>query len=64
MQVDLMDVVLLLNQGDTSYVADDTMDGSGEQMNVQNLTYVFIIKLYSPNANKTSYCPLGKYDIR
>ena len=43
---------------DTNYVADDTMDGSGEQTNVQNLTYGFIIKLHSPNTNKTSYCPL------
>ena len=43
---------------DTDYVTDDTMDGSGEQMNnVQNLTYGFIIKLHSPNTNKTSYCP-------
>ena len=43
---------------DTHYVADDTMDESQDQMNVQNLTYGFIIKLHSPNTNKTSYCPL------
>ena len=42
---------------DTYYVAADTMDGS-EQMSAQNLTYGFIIKLHSPNTNKTSYCPL------
>ena len=42
---------------DTNYVADDTMDGSGEQMNAQNLTYGFILKLHSPNTNITSYCP-------
>ena len=42
---------------DNDYVADDTMDGSGEQMNAQNLTYGFIIKLHSPNTNRTSYCP-------
>ena len=42
---------------DNNYVANDTMDGSGEQTNAQNLTYGFIIKLYSPNTNTTSYCP-------
>ena len=42
-----------------SYVPDNTMDGgSGELMNAQNLTYGFIIKLHTPTANKTSYCPL------
>ena len=42
-----------------SYVPDNTMDeGSGEPMSAQNLTYGFIIKLYTPTANKTSYCPL------
>ena len=42
---------------DTNFV-DNTMDGSGEDMNAQNLTYAFIIKLYSPNTDTTSYCPL------
>ena len=42
---------------DTNYVADDKMDGSGEQTNVQNLTYAFVIKLHSPNTDTTSYCP-------
>ena len=42
---------------DTDYVANDAMDESGEQRNAQNLTYSFIIKLYSPNTNRTSYCP-------
>ena len=38
---------------------DDTMNGgSGASMNGQNLTYSFIIKLYSPNTIKTSYCPV------
>ena len=42
-----------------SYVPNNTMDGgSGEPMNTQNLTYDFIIKLHTPTANKTSYCPL------
>ena len=42
-----------------SYLPDNTMDGgSGELMNEQNLTYGFIIKLHTPTANKTSYCPL------
>ena len=42
-----------------NYVPDNTMDGgSGEPMNAQILTYGFIIKLRTPTANKTSYCPL------
>ena len=42
-----------------SYVPDNTMnEGSGEPMNAQNLTYGFVIKLYTPTANKTSYCSL------
>ena len=42
-----------------TYFPDDTMNGgSGASMNEQNLTYSFIIKLYSPNTNKTSYCPV------
>ena len=42
-----------------SNAPDNTMDGgSGEPMNAQNLTYGFIIKLHTPTANKTSYCPL------
>ena len=47
---------IIIEPRDTYYVTNDTMDGLGEQTNVQNLTYVFIIKLHSPNA--TSYCPL------
>ena len=42
-----------------SHVTDNTMDeGSEQPMNAQNLTYGFIIKLYTPTANKTSYCSL------
>ena len=33
-------------------------EGSGQPINAQCLTYSFIIKLYTPTANKTSYCPL------
>ena len=47
---------IIIEPRDTYYVANDTMDGLGEQMNVQILTYVFIIKLHSPNT--TSYYPL------
>ena len=43
---------------DTSFPDDTMNEGSGASMNGQNLTYSFIIKLYSPNTNKTSYCPV------
>ena len=42
-----------------SNIPGSTMDGgSGEMMNEQILTYGFVIKLNTSNANKISYCPL------
>ena len=43
---------------DTDFPDDVINEGSGTSMNEQNLTYSFIIKLYSPNTDKTSYCPV------
>ena len=43
---------------DSSF-SDNAMDGgSGEPINDQVLFYGFIIKLFTPNTNTTSYCPL------
>ena len=58
MKLVIMGTTFILSQRTRNYVADDTMDGSEEQMNAQNLTYGFIIKLHSPNTNRTSFCPL------
>ena len=48
---------------DSSF-SDNTMDeGSGEPMNEQVLLYGFVIKLFSPNTNATSYCPLVSINL-
>jgi len=36
----------------------DTNPGSGDLMNVQSVMYTFIVKLDTPDKNKTSYCPI------
>ena len=49
---------IMIESRDSSF-SDNTMDeGSGEPMNEQVLFYGFVIKLFSPNTNATSYCPL------
>ena len=43
-----------------NFVIDENLtdEGSGEHMNVQFLTYGYVIKLFTNATNKTSYCPV------